>query len=188
MGAREQTSFPMQASRHGSPAPSDDDTLAIVVDVAAPIARQRDRGRLLFLCTGNYYRSRFAEELWRHLERLEPSGWRAESRGLWVARGRANVGPISPHALDALDVLGVRLNKPVRFPRQVVREDLQASARIVAMSESEHRAMINSLFPEWARAIEYWDVEDIELCPVGTAMERLSARVRALRLRLCRSD
>ena len=37
---------------------------------------------LLFLCTGNYYRSRYAEELFNH--RAAPAGlnWRAQSRGL----------------------------------------------------------------------------------------------------------
>jgi protein-tyrosine phosphatase len=36
---------------------------------------------VLFLCTGNYYRSRYAEELFNHLARAEGIGWRAFSRG-----------------------------------------------------------------------------------------------------------
>jgi protein-tyrosine-phosphatase len=35
--------------------------------------------RVLFLCTGNYYRSRYAEELFNHLARAEGLGWRAFS-------------------------------------------------------------------------------------------------------------
>jgi protein-tyrosine phosphatase len=155
------------------------------VDVEAPINRENVEARLLFLCTGNYYRSRFAEELWRHLERGEPSAWHAESRGLWIAQGLANVGPISRHVVSALDVLGVRLIEPVRPPRQVEREDFESATRVVAMSEAEHRPLMDSRFPTWSEAIEYWDVEDIEWCPVDTALERLSARVRALHLRLC---
>src|SRR5258708_22476816 len=98
--------------------------------------------RLLMLCTGNYYRSRFAEELWRHLELTDPSGWRAESRGLLVAGGFVNVGPISPHALQALGLLGVRWAEPVRPPRQVERDDFLAATHVVAMSEAEHRRMV----------------------------------------------
>jgi protein-tyrosine phosphatase len=163
-------------------------TLPAAVVVETPIARERFGGRLLFLCTGNYYRSRFAEELWGHLERQQPSGWRAESRGLWVARGLANVGPISPHAVRALDVAGVRLAEPMRPPHQVERGDFETSTCIVAMSESEHRGMMNGLFPTWANAVEYWDVEDVGLCPVEAALKRLSDCVCALRVRLCGAD
>ena len=52
---------------------------------------------VLFLCTGNYYRSRFAEVLFNHLARERGLRWRAESRGLDLAIGVNNVGPISPH-------------------------------------------------------------------------------------------
>ena len=53
---------------------------------------------VLFLCTGNYYRSRFAEVLFNHLARERGSCWRAESLGLDLAIGVNNVGPISPPA------------------------------------------------------------------------------------------
>jgi protein-tyrosine phosphatase len=142
--------------------------------------------RLLFLCTGNYYRSRFAEELWQHLESKEPSGWRAESRGLFVSQSLGNIGPISPYARHALGVEGIRLSEPVRPPRQVESEDLVACSHIVAMSESEHRSMVQSLFPAWASVVEYWDIEDVGACPVEIAMKELSTRVCELRLRLRR--
>jgi protein-tyrosine phosphatase len=140
--------------------------------------------QILFLCTGNYYRSRFAEELWHHLERGEPSGWRAQSRGLRVAGGYANVGPISPHALHGLGERGVRLLEPMRPPRQVDGDDFIASAHVVALSLSEHREMVASLFPKWVDAVEYWDIEDIALSPVAAALEMLCVHLRALRSRL----
>jgi protein-tyrosine phosphatase len=140
--------------------------------------------RLLLLCTGNYYRSRFAEELWNHFERLEPSRWRAESRGLWVPAGFANIGPISPHALRALRTRGVQLVEPVRPPRQVEPEDFAAAAHIVAMCESEHRSMVENRFPQWAQKVEYWDIEDIDQCAVEAAMAALSTRMGTLRTKL----
>jgi protein-tyrosine phosphatase len=143
--------------------------------------------RLLFLCTGNYYRSRFAEELWHHLESTEPSGWHAESRGLYVHPGLGNVGPISQYAQRALAGEGVRLSEPIRAPRQVESDDFGAFSLVVAMSDSEHRSMMQSRFPAWADAIEYWDVEDIEVCPVETAMKNLTSRIHELRARLRRA-
>jgi protein-tyrosine phosphatase len=141
---------------------------------------------ILFLCTGNYYRSRFAEELWTHLEDRNPSGWHAESRGLFVDQGLANVGPISRYARHALAAAGVRLSEPVRAPRQVEREDFVACSPVVAMSDSEHRAMMQSRFPAWVHVIEYWDIEDIEVCAPEIAMKRLTSRVHELRARLLR--
>jgi protein-tyrosine phosphatase len=51
---------------------------------------------ILFLCTGNYYRSRFAEQYFNHLARQVSLPWLAVSRGLATERGVNNVGPISP--------------------------------------------------------------------------------------------
>ena len=37
--------------------------------------------KILFLCTGNYYRSRYAEEIFNHMARNKGLPWRAFSRG-----------------------------------------------------------------------------------------------------------
>jgi hypothetical protein len=72
---------------------------------------------VLFLCTGNYYRSRLAEELFNHRAERLGLDWRATSRALAIERGaEENVGPISDHAIRALDKLLVPLRHPVRFP------------------------------------------------------------------------
>ena len=42
---------------------------------------------VLFLCTGNYYRSRFAEELFNHQAERADLDWIAQSRGLALERG-----------------------------------------------------------------------------------------------------
>jgi protein-tyrosine phosphatase len=54
---------------------------------------------VLFLCTGNYYRSRFAEELFNHEAERASLPWIAQSRGLALERGTNNVGPIAPVVL-----------------------------------------------------------------------------------------
>ena len=42
---------------------------------------------VLFLCTGNYYRSRFAEELFNHEAGRAGLYWTAQSRGFALERG-----------------------------------------------------------------------------------------------------
>jgi protein-tyrosine phosphatase len=56
---------------------------------------------VLFLCTGNYYRSRFAEELFNHHAERCGIGWVAHSRGLALERGTHNIGYISPFTRGA---------------------------------------------------------------------------------------
>jgi hypothetical protein len=79
---------------------------------------------VLFLCTGNYYRSRFAEELFNHQAERAGLDWIAQSRGLALERGAQNVGPISPFALHALKEMAVTARGADRFPQQCTADDL----------------------------------------------------------------
>jgi hypothetical protein len=56
-----------------------------------------------FLCTGNYYRSRFAEILFNSVAGKLGLRWRASSRGLALERGVNNVGPMAVSAITALE-------------------------------------------------------------------------------------
>ena len=49
--------------------------------------KQRQENTVLFLCTGNYYRSRFAEVLFNSVDGKMGLPWRASSRGLALERG-----------------------------------------------------------------------------------------------------
>ena len=64
--------------------------------------RQRGSKVVLFLCTGNYYRSRFAEALFNSVAGKMGLPWRATSRGLALERGVHNVGPMAVAAVNAL--------------------------------------------------------------------------------------
>jgi protein-tyrosine phosphatase len=137
--------------------------------------------RILFLCTGNYYRSRFAEFVWNHMERQAPSGWQADSRGLCIALGAGNVGTVSLHTIRGLQRRGIDLAGPLRSPLQVELSDFTAFDRVVAMSASEHRKMVVDQFPRWADSVDYWDIEDVAFCEPETALSKLEDRIRELR-------
>ena len=62
-------------------------------DEAAP------ESTVLFLCTGDYYRSRFAEVLFNSVAGKMGLPWRASSRGLALERGVNNVGPMAVEAV-----------------------------------------------------------------------------------------
>ncbi len=118
--------------------------------------------KILFLCTGNYYRSRFAEHLFNWLATKEGLDWQADSRGLALERGVNNLGAISQYALEALAVRLVTVPDDERFPKPATEQDFQSATKIIALDEFEHRPLMNERFPEWVDAIEYWLVHDID--------------------------
>ncbi|MCA1995215.1 MAG: low molecular weight phosphatase family protein, partial [Coleofasciculus sp. S288] len=82
---------------------------------------------VLFLCTGNYYRSRFAECLFNALVSKQGLNWMASSRGLALERGVNNIGPISKHALTGLSSCGVSVLEDMRYPLPLTEADLAAA-------------------------------------------------------------
>jgi protein-tyrosine phosphatase len=116
---------------------------------------------VLFLCTGNYYRSRFAEVLFVARARKRRLPWTASSRGLALERGVDNIGPMARAAVHALAAMGVRDDERcTRFPVQVTLDDLEQADRIVALKYAEHHPLLTSRFPDFAERVEFWHVDD----------------------------
>ena len=117
----------------------------------------------VFLCTGNYYCSRFAEELFNHQAERASLPWIAQSRGLALERGANNVGPIAPVVLHTLKELTISARGADRFPRQCTANDLANADFVVAVKEAEHRPLMQERFGEWEHRLDYWSIHDIEL-------------------------
>ena len=139
--------------------------------------------QVLFLCSANYYRSRFAEHLFNHLAPAIGLNWRAQSRGLKVGFW-GNVGPISDYTVEALKARGIPLDDNHRDPQPLTPTDLAHSQLVVAVKEREHRPLMDEHFEEWANQVEYWDVDDIDCATPDVALPYLEHRVRALMDRL----
>jgi protein-tyrosine phosphatase len=140
--------------------------------------------RVLFLCTGNYYRSRYAAHLFNALAADAGLSWRAFSRGLAIERGTHNVGPISPNTVRGLEAKGIRLEEPVRFPLQAREEDFEQADLLIAMKESEHQPLVRDRFVPWADRVEYWDVDDVEQAPPGESLAKMDRLIHGLIRRL----
>lgn len=113
-----------------------------------------------FLCTGNYYRSRFAEVLFNAVAGKMGLPWKAISRALNLVPGK-NPGPMARVAVETLEARGIRSREAcTRLPMQLTTEDLEGADRIVALKEAEHRPMLQERFPAWVDKVEYWDVDD----------------------------
>jgi protein-tyrosine phosphatase len=124
------------------------------------MARRRQK-RLLFLCTGNYYRSRFAEILFSFVAQEQGQRWLGWSRGLALERGIHNVGPMAASAVTGLERLGIRTSSAwTRPPLPVTVADLERADRIIALKAAEHLPLLRERFPAWAEAVECWQIDD----------------------------
>jgi protein-tyrosine phosphatase len=141
---------------------------------------------ILFLCSGNYYRSRFAELLFNHLVVKAGLSYQADSAGLWPDCRKHNIGPISAHTVAALSERGVLLPDSHRVPRDVREADIRAAALTVALKEAEHRPIVVERFPSLLERIEFWHVHDVEDAPPSEALPLIETNVRALIERLRR--
>ncbi len=138
---------------------------------------------VLFLCTGNYYRSRFAEELFNHHAERTGLNWIARSRGLALERGAHNVGPISLFALHALKELAITARGADRFPQQCIVNDLASADFVVAVKEAEHRPLMRERFVKWEHLPDYWNVHDVEDAAPAEALKLIAQEVQMLLLR-----
>jgi protein-tyrosine phosphatase len=142
----------------------------------------KNAGTVLFLCTGNYYRSRLAEYYFNALAASRNLAWQATSRGLRINPG--NPGPISVDALVWLAERGIAVPEPVRYPISVTDNDLQSATAIVAVKEAEHRPLLESHFPCRIDRVEFWHIHDLDVETPDEALPQLAAKVEAMVTRL----
>ena len=133
---------------------------------------------VLFLCTGNYYRSRFAEHFFNEHARRRSLAWQASSRGLQPSL--ENLGYMSRHALDRLRRLGMAPREPLRLPMDLQPSDLTYAALTIAMNGVEHRPLMAARFPEWTEGIRYWKIYDLDLADADSGLAAIENSVLAL--------
>lgn len=133
---------------------------------------------VLFLCTGNYYRSRYAEALFNHEATRRGLAWRAFSRGLAIHL--APPAGLSPHTTRRLRDRAIPPEHTGPDPVQVDEQDFQRAARIVALKETEHRPLLALLHPAWENRIEYWEISDLDRATPEAALAAIEAHVTVL--------
>jgi protein-tyrosine phosphatase len=136
--------------------------------------------KILFICTGNYYRSRFAEMLFNALAARLGLPWQADSRGIATEFGTGNIGPISPLVLQKLQALGVPIEADIRAPIRLEESDLEHADLIIALNEPEHGPLITKRFAPWADQIVYWNVPDLHWMKAEDALALIENNITAL--------
>lgn len=136
--------------------------------------------QILFLCTGNYYRSRFAEILFNTLARARDLDWTADSRGLAVGPESLNLGAISPFTLNGLAARGITPTNHERMPRALSAVELAQTQRVIALNRVEHLPYLEKQFPAWVERVEYWHTPDLDRMSADDALATIEQQVRAL--------
>lgn len=147
------------------------------------VGRSLPRGRVLFICTGNYYRSRFAEYYFEHLAARAGLDWTAISRG--TEPSSLNPGPLSPHTVRECRRLEIPLGEP-RYPVAIEEADLVAAEMTIALKEEEHREPLRRAFPVWEPSVEYWTIDDIDCAQPHVSLAHLATKLDELVERLGR--
>jgi protein-tyrosine phosphatase len=131
---------------------------------------------VLFICTGNFYRSRFAEAVFNHHAETSGIAERAFSRGLFA---HVVDGDISPHTKRAMAERQIPMFRTSLLPTSLTIVDFTRAKRVVALHEEEHRPMIATRYPDWVERVEYWSVGDLPVLP-EVALPEIERQVLAL--------
>ncbi|MFY8200532.1 MAG: hypothetical protein ACOVLE_07675 [Pirellula staleyi] len=139
--------------------------------------RIEPKSQILFLCTWNYYRSRFAEIYFNWEAAAAKIDWQADSRGLALPESIPNT--ISLYTVDYLARLAIPYDR-LRKPMAATEEDFAKADRVIAIKRAEHHPIVQKRFETFADRVEYWDIHDIDASTPEEQLPLLHAQVRSL--------
>lgn len=133
---------------------------------------------VLFVCTGNHYRSRFAEALFNQKAHEAHLDWGAVSRGFRLDPSQHRMSPLAQRELIKRGVPQELCNGE---PKALTKEDLERSDYTVLMDEAEHRPMLDMQFPTRDdRKIHYWHIGEIGKMTPAKACQAMSIDIDEL--------
>ena len=115
--------------------------------------------KVLFVCTANIHRSRFAEEAFNYLCEIHNKNHHAFSAGLRV--GDYSARKIYYPALKNLKAFNIVPLRPNDLSKHIKDVELEDYDKIICMDEIEHKPMVDS-DPQFSNYnFEYWNITDI---------------------------
>jgi protein-tyrosine phosphatase len=140
--------------------------------------------KILFVCTGNYFRSRFAEIYFNEKIKGKNLEWTAFSRGFDISNMH-NKGFISKFVIKNLKELKISLSSKLNLPLLVKLEDLLQAEKIIALSEDEHRPYVKKMFPDWEQRFTFWNIRDLNEEDATTSLIKLKFELDKLINDIC---
>ena len=143
--------------------------------------------KVLFICTGNYYRSRFAEALFNFLAQKHKINWVATSRGL-ATYLVGDDGFLSSVVVKALHERDIPASYTSASCRQISETDFREADLLIAIDKYEHRPLLDRYYHDWVDKVTYWDVSDVEELSAMDAIPRIEHKVQDLITKIERSE
>jgi protein-tyrosine phosphatase len=134
--------------------------------------------QILFVCTGNYYRSRYAEAYFNHLAQEKKLPWLAFSRGL--ATHLAPPDMLSSHTGVRMKINKIGFKHTSANPNQISADDCDRARLIIALKQSEHEAMARKLLPKHVNRFQFWNISDVDETPPDMALKEIEQKVSKL--------
>ena len=128
---------------------------------------------ILFLCSGNYFRSRFAELWFNHEADQRRLPWYATSAGLLMEND--NQGNISEYTRTFAHARGWTV--PNRPPIAASKTLFDYAERVIALKEAEHRQPIELRFPEYTDKVVFWSIHDEDVMKPSDILPLLESQL-----------
>ena len=130
--------------------------------------------KVLFICTGNFYRSRFAEAVFNFNADKRKLPWQAYSRGLAIHWADGFLSPFTAAALSERQI-------PVSYTNsgriQLTEKDLESANLRIALDRAEHLQMMEQQFPTWTQRVQYWEVPDVPAVLPEVALPSIESQI-----------
>jgi protein-tyrosine phosphatase len=130
--------------------------------------------KVLFICTGNFYRSRFAEAVFNFHAGQRKLPWQAYSRGLAIHWADGFLSPFTEAALSQRQI-PVSYTGPGRI--QLTENDLESADLCIALDRAEHLEMMEQQFPHWTQRVQYWEVPDMPTTLPEVALPSIESQI-----------
>lgn len=118
--------------------------------------------KIYFVCMGNYYRSRLAEELALHYAKSYGVDIDADSGGLSRIPNPNNVGTIAKATLRYLEQKQVQTKNVGRFPKNCSAEEVYSADIVVLTDEAEQAYLFAEQFPDYKGQLIGWSAHDLQ--------------------------
>lgn len=116
--------------------------------------------KIYFVCMGNYYRSRLAEELAIHYSEKYGVEIEVDSGGLSDVEHSLNPGPIAKATLRYLEEKQIPPKRAQRFPKRVDKQTVHSSDIVVFTDEDEQLHLFKQEFPDYPGKMIGWRARD----------------------------
>lgn len=116
--------------------------------------------KIYFVCMGNYYRSRLAEELALYYAVKYGLEISVDSGGLSDVAKSLNPGPIAKATLRFLEDRSIEPQRAQRFPKRIDLESVVRSDFVVLTDEDEQLNLFKQTLPTYTGKIVAWRARD----------------------------